>query len=193
MPVKSTDRHPPLLAIILAFMIAVAGLVAMAPTAFAASVYRADYKAQFAGAYTPQYTGCILTYTDVQAGRASDGATYMSYTTASQDLCSGEWFYYLYGTAPTTAFTFSASSVHAVATVPLNDLSAISLDLTWRATGPAYKWTSSFRQSLPGDYLYKSSGRGQSRPATMTGTLSSDNGYIAASRDTYLSVSIGTP
>lgn len=176
--------------IVTGLLAAMGGLLAVVAPASAATVSSIRYSSEFAEGFTTSVSpdGCTLNYTGAGAG-TSWGESTMYYYVASVNECTGD-FYSLYGQAPTQVFTFDRKLVHAVATVPLSDGTQIHLDLTWTGAGTVERGGSTSRDILPGDFVWRSTVRGTLQEAVVTGTLSFENAYIAASKGSSMTVTI---
>jgi len=162
----------------------VASALALALTSTAAAaaveVYKQSFREQTVSAYASTQDGCTSTSTTVDAG-----ATRVVYTHFTYDACTGEATALL-GSAPPTTFDVrgNLSTAHLVATVPLTNLGTgepagqVVIDDTWTATQQATKGKYSYSTNTPGEYRYSSRSAANQAPATVTGTVAFDYGYI---------------
>lgn len=189
----STDSRPRIrtAATIAGLLASLGGALVVAPPASAATVFRVQYGSEYAHAYSSDVSadGCTISYTGAGAGAGSGGGATMFYYSSVFNACTGEESF-TGGEAPAQAFTFSRSSVHAAATVPLSDGTQVHLDLTWQGTGTVERGGMTARNVLPGEFVQRTSIRGTTEKAVVTGTHSFDNAFISTSKGSSMLVTI---
>jgi len=191
-------RLRPRIAAIVAGLLTALGsaFVVASPASAATTVSKENYKSVSTGGFTNTTSpdGCSSTSTAASAGTSSqgDGGSTMYYSSSTYDRCTAQ-SHSVHGSGPTQAFAFDHNSVHAIATVPLSDGTQIYLDLTWHGTGTVERNATATRDVQPGQFVGHTAVHVTLQDAVVTGTLSLDNAYIAATKVSSLAVTIGKP
>ena len=145
-------------------------------------------------ALLPASGPCLAdTYVLVSATTYEGG--WASYGGYSYNECTGKGTW-VSGSARPKVLRFwgNSGSAHVVAHIPLRDeatgtpTGAVDLDEAWASIGPAVHEDEVDTYNAPGDYLFRWTFRGTSRPAMATGTVRADTARIW--RSNYLSMQV---
>lgn len=187
-----------------AVCLAVVAMLGLAIAPLTATAATETYHSRFSGsslwAYDYTSGSCYERTTQIFVYLDEAGVRTIYYVQYESNPCIGTSTYSS-GAAPVTTYTVATrlESARTVAAVPVTTYSytpngieesqaTLNLDLTWTANGPLTKTSNSSTSNQPGIYYSSYKSRGESRPATVTGTLNLAWGGIESTKSGSLTV-----